>query len=147
MTTFNIWNLGYTGIVYYRPLYSSNVAGSGSSSGASCAPCDDYWQHAGGHGAGTSLIAGLLRPEELTNAVGAVIATTDPDYNPDVASGDGLIHHALKFSYDQNRGGPPLYPFAYRNDGQMPNLPKYPVEGMLLQLRPDFDESVIDNEC
>lgn len=71
--------------------------------------------------------------------MGAVIATTDPNYNPDVASGDGLIHHALKFAYNFNRCGPPLYPFAYRNDG--PIAASYscgekskPVEGMLFQL-------------
>lgn len=149
-TTFNIWNLGYNGIVTYRPLCSANTPGSGSSGVASCASCDDYWPHARGHGAGTSLIAGLIRPGELKNALNTQLSPTDPSYNPDVPSGDGLIHHALKFSYDQNRNGPPLYPFAYRNDGTM--IPKedtsykYPVEGMLFQLRADFDESTIDNE-
>ncbi len=137
-TTFNIWNLGYNGIVTYRPLCSSATSGSSGGGGASCASCDDYWQHAGGHGAGTSLIAGLIRPEELDNALDAPLSPEDPNYNPDVATGDGLIHHALKFSYDQNRKGAPLYPFAYRNDGTM--IPtadlsrKYPVEGMLFQL-------------
>ena len=149
-TTFNIWNLGYTGVVTYRPLCSASTPGSGSSGAASCASCDEYWQHAGGHGAGTSLIAGLIRPGELDNALAAPLAPDDPNYNPEVLSGDGLIHHALKFSYDQNRKGAPLYPFAYRNDGTMiPKVDtfyKYPVEGMLFQLRADFDESTIDNE-
>ena len=140
-TTFNIWNLGYRGIVTNRPICAKAAQGE---------VCDDYWFCAGGHGAGTSLIAGLIRPKELVNAVGAVIATTDPDYNPDVASGDGLIHHALKFAFNFNRCGPPLYPFAYRNDG--PIAASYsceekskPVEGMLFQLRADFDESQITN--
>ena len=51
-TTFNIWNLGNRGIVADRPV-CSGVAGQG-------VVCDDYWFCAGGHGAGTSLIAGLM---------------------------------------------------------------------------------------
>ncbi|MBF8275946.1 MAG: uncharacterized protein HW390_1019 [Candidatus Brocadiaceae bacterium] len=146
-STFNIWNLGYRGYVYYRPPCGSGNPGS---SGNQCATCDDYWHVAGGRGAGVPIIGGLIRPKELDNAVGAVLAPGDPNYNPDVASGDGLIHHALAFCYNFNRNGPPLYPLAYRNDGPMAPLlddetRKYPIEGMLFQLKPSFDESNINN--
>ena len=128
-STFNIWSLAYNGIVTYRPLCTGNLQWPS---------CDDYWTCAGGHGAGTSLIAGLIRPKEFDNAVGAVLAPTDPGYNVDVPSGDGLIHHALKFAYNFNRCGPPLYPFAYRNDGTIVPIDcqdkSKPVEGMLFQL-------------
>ena len=125
-STFNIWGLGSRGIVRDRPVCTGNLQWP---------DCDDYWPCAGGHGAGTSLIAGLIRPNELLNALDAPLAPTDPNYNPDVPSGDGVIHHALKFSYNFNRCGPPLYPFAYRNDGPMPiSDTTKPVEGMLFQL-------------
>ncbi len=138
-TTFNIWNLGYLGCVYYRPPCSASDLGS---SGNSCATCDAYWTCAGGSGSGTPLIAGLIRPEELTNALAAPLAPTDPNYNPDVPTGDGLIHHALAFAYNFNRCGPPLYPFAYRNDGPYPVTDtSKPVEGMLFQLL-DADNSI-----
>jgi hypothetical protein len=131
-STFNIWNLGYRGYVYYRPPCST---GTPSVSGNECASCDDYWPVAGGSGAGTPLLGGLLRPEELDNAVGAVLAPTDPNYNPDVPSGDWLIHHALSFCYNFNRCGPPLYPVAYRADGNpVENGIERPVQGMLFQL-------------
>jgi hypothetical protein len=140
-STFNIWNLGFRGYVYYRPPCSAGSP-SGSGTGNSCASCDDYWPVAGGSGAGTPLLGGLIRPEELDNAVGAVLDPSHPDYNPDVASGDGLIHHALAFVYYFNRCGPPLYPVAYRADGTYPvNDITKPVEGMLFQLM-DPDNSI-----
>ncbi len=139
-STFNIWNLGFRGYVYYRPLCSAGAPGG--SGGNSCASCDDYWPAAGGSGAGTPLLGGLIRPEELNNAVGAVLEPSDPDYNPDVASGDGLIHHALAFAYYFNRCGPPLYPVAYRADGKpSENGTDRPVQGMLFQLM-DPDDSI-----
>lgn len=130
---FNIWHLGYRGFVYYRPPCGST--GVPLVNGNECAPCDDYWTCAGSSGAGTPLIGGLLRPEELDNALAAPLAPGDANYNPDVATGDGLIHHALSFCYKFNRCGPPLYPVAYRADGSQPesDLTK-PVEGMLFQL-------------
>ncbi len=139
-TTFNIWNLGNSGIVNFRPECTGNLAWP---------DCDDFWYCAGGRGSGVPIIAGLIRPEELVNALAAPLAPTDPNYNPDVPSGDGLIHHALAFCYSFNRKGPPLYPFAYRNDGPMTpgsdEDKKYPREGMLFQLKPTFDESTITN--
>ena len=138
---FNIWHLGFRGVVYYRPPCSAGSP-SGSGTGNSCASCDDYWTSAGSSGCGTPLLGGLIRPEELLNAVGAVLAPTDPNYNPDVPSGDWLIHHALAFAYNFNRCGPPLYPVAYRADGaeSVWDLSK-PVEGMLFQLM-DPDNSI-----
>lgn len=132
-SNFNIWHLGYRGFVYYRPPCGST--GVPLVNGDECTPCDDYWTCAGSSGAGTPLIGGLLRPEELDNAMAAPLAPDDPNYNPEVATGDGLIHHALSFCYYFNRCGPPLYPVAYRGDGSEPmtDLSK-PVEGMLFQL-------------
>lgn len=138
-STFNIWNLGYTGYVTYRPPCTG---------GLQWPNCDDYWTCAGGSGAGTPLIAGLIRPKELVTALAVSLSPADPDYNPDVATGDGLIHHALAFCYLFNRCGPPLYPTAYRNDGSViPNeCDDYskPVEGMLFQLM-DPDNSIEDS--
>lgn len=135
-TTFNIWNLGFRGVVTER---------SG----------DIYWPWAGTHGAGTSLIAGLIRPKELEDSLAAPLSPDDPNYNPDVPLGDGYIHHVLKFCFNFNRCGPPLYPPAYRNDGAINGVipdtyacddHRPPVEGMLFQLMdPNNKEALVTN--
>lgn len=112
-STFNIWDLNGTGTVKNRPVCTEWPV------------CDDYWTCAGGRGAGVPVIAGVVRPEELTFAASL--------------AGDGIIHHALSFAYDYNRCGPPLYPFAYRNDGTNPGN-AYPIEGMQFQLLSSFKE-------
>lgn len=120
-TTFNVWDLAGTGTVKNRPICEG---------GLEWPNCDDYWTCAGGRGAGVPVIAGIVRPEELELAVSP--------------GGDGKIHHALSFAYDYNRCGPPLYPFAYRNDGTNPGN-EYPIEGMLFQLKSTFNVSSIQN--
>ena len=120
-STFNIWDLAGTGTVKNRPICTGNTQWP---------DCDDYWTCAGGRGAGVPIIAGIVRPEELDLAVSP--------------GGDGKIHHALSFAYDYNRCGPPLYPFAYRNDGTYQGN-EYPIEGMLFQLRSDFPVNSIQN--
>lgn len=104
-STFNIWDLTGTGIVT-KQLNNDTK---------------DNWTVAGGCGSGVPIIAGLIRPEEVELAASS--------------AGDGKIHHALAFSFDQNRCGPPMYPFAYRNDG-IYAVNNHPAEGMLFQLDP-----------
>ncbi len=117
-STFNIWDLNGTGTVKNRPVCTEWPV------------CDDYWTCAGGRGAGVPVIAGVVRPEELTFAVSP--------------AGDGIIHHALSFAYDYNRCGPPLYPFAYRNDGTFEGN-QYPIEGMQFQLVKTANANTIQN--
>lgn len=86
-------------------------------------PDPDNWKVAGGRGSGVPAIGGLIRPEEVELAA---------------SQQNGKINHALAFSFDFNRCGPPMYPFAYRNDGTHVGN-QYPVEGMLFRLDPTFN--------
>ncbi len=82
------------------------------------------WQVRGGRGSGFALIAGLIRPEELTA---------------------GEIRHALAFSYPTNRMADDgsnifLLPPACRSDGRYAGA-SYPIEGMRFQLDPAATEA------
>ena len=101
-TTFNIWPL--------------KGAGAGS-------PSDGpHWQLRGGRGSGFSILAGLVRPEELAA---------------------GEIRHALVFTFPQNRraadGSDIFMPPACRSDGAYAGA-QYPIEGMRWQLDPSLTE-------
>lgn len=120
-TTFNYWDLTGTGTVRL-PSPGENVI--------------DNWRVAGGRGAGVPIIGGLVRPQEIIEAMQQSDQT------------QRYIHHALAFSCTKNRHYYPLYPFAYRNDGELesesfPN--RYPVEGMQIQLDPSLGETDFNN--
>lgn len=101
-TTFNIWDLAGNGV---------GVPYEGK-----------RWWARGGRGSGFPIIAGLIRPEELTA---------------------GEIRHALEVSFPKNgRGenGKTLFiPPACRSDGQSTGR-QYPIMGMLFQLDPALGE-------
>jgi hypothetical protein len=102
-TTFNIWDLSGDGV------------GSPSEG--------RRWWARGGRGSGFPVIAGILRPEELSA---------------------GEIRHALVFTFGQNRRGPDklnimMHPPACRSDGRYVGE-QYPIEGMRFQLDPTLTE-------
>ena len=106
-TTFNIWDITEKG--YGDPYY------------------DGWrWQTRGGRGSGFPIIAGLLRPEELTA---------------------GEIRHALVFTFNYNRrandNSDIFLPPACRSDGWCYGN-EYPIEGMLFQLDPNLTEADFD---
>lgn len=106
-TTFNVWEIAGRGV-------------GDPSEGR-------RWQLRGGRGSGFPLIAGLLRPEEISA---------------------GEIRHALAFSYPQNRraddGSDIFVSPACRSDGKAIG-PAYPIEGMRFQLDPAVTEQDFDS--
>lgn len=106
-TTFNIWNLKGTGVG--NPKDSKR------------------WYLIGGRGSGFPLIAGLIRPEEITH---------------------GEIRHAMVFTFTKNRkpgtGDAIFIAPAARSDGQSKGV-EYPVEGMRFQLDPSLTEKDFDS--
>jgi hypothetical protein len=100
-STFNIWDLDGTGV---------GDANEGT-----------RWRSRGGRGSGFPIIAGLIRPEELS---------------------EGEIRHALVFTFNENRGGVHLPPAA-RSDGKHSGS-QYPIEGMRFQLDPSLTETDFD---
>lgn len=119
-TTFNYWDLTGTGTVHLIDPVAT----------------PDNWYFAGGRGAGVPIIGGLIRPQEIIEAM----------LQSDQAQ--RYIHHALAFACTKNRHYYPLYPFAYRNDGALepPSFPnRYPVEGMQIQLNPALTEADLNS--
>ncbi len=105
-TTFNIWDLKGDGAG--NPFEGKR------------------WQIRGGRGSGFPIIAGFIRPEELT---------------------EGEIRHALVFTFPRNRraedGSDIFLPPASRSDGRYIGN-QYPIEGMRFQLGPSLTEKDFD---
>jgi len=106
-TTFNIWDITSRGVGDSNQGYR--------------------WKARGGRGSGFPIIAGLLRPEEVSA---------------------GEIRHALVFTFNMNRisedGSKIFLPPACRSDGKYIGT-QYPIEGMRFQLDPLLTEKDFDS--